>query len=67
MIKEVPPIQGFHTDRPADIDDAGSPNSLLVGSSVLRMPSTGIVRDEVAQDRQQVRHRLASAGHRRAR
>ena len=62
MSKEVPPIQGFHTDRPGDIDDAGPPNSLFVGYRVLHMPSTGVVRDEVAQDSHEVRHRFASAG-----
>jgi hypothetical protein len=57
MIKEEPPIQGFHTDRPADVDDAGPLNSLLVG---YRVPSSGVICDEVAQDSQEVRHRLAS-------
>ncbi len=53
-------MQGFRTDRPADIDDAGPPNSLLVGYRLLRVPSTGVMCDEVAQDSQEVRHRLAS-------
>src|ERR1700674_1922404 len=62
MITEVLPIQVFLIHRQSDIDDAGPTNSLLVGYRLLRVPSTGVVCDEVAQDSQEVWHRLASAG-----
>jgi hypothetical protein len=52
-------IQGFTQIVQTEIAHAGRPNSLLVAYRVLHLPSTRVVRDQVAQDSQEVRHRFA--------
>ena len=60
MSTEVPPIQVSHTiDQPTSTTRVGRSRYSLA-SAYFRMPSG--IGDEVAQDRQEVRHRFASAG-----
>jgi len=62
MTTEVPPIQvSLLIVQPTAKGSTGRPTLLSPDFSVLRLPSPDVVGDEVAQDRQEVRHRLALA------
>lgn len=61
MIREVPLIQLLRTDLPTESEAVRSV-SLLADCYGRRMPSPGTVSGEVAQNSQEVRHRLTLAG-----